>query len=96
MSELASRFTVDAYDYPGHGWSDIPKAAYSLDDFYKWTAALLEKLDVRQAAVAGISIGENDFAGARTRASRRSYQSTLTIIGQRGVFARARSRPGSS
>jgi alpha-beta hydrolase superfamily lysophospholipase len=29
IPELASRFTVYAYDYPGHGWSDIPKAAYS-------------------------------------------------------------------
>jgi pimeloyl-ACP methyl ester carboxylesterase len=57
IPELASRFTVYAYDYPGHGWSDIPKAAYSPDDFYKWTAAFLEKLDIRQAAVVGISIG---------------------------------------
>jgi pimeloyl-ACP methyl ester carboxylesterase len=44
IPELASRFTVYAYDYPGHGWSDIPKAAYAPDDFYKWTAAFLEKL----------------------------------------------------
>jgi pimeloyl-ACP methyl ester carboxylesterase len=57
IPELASRFTVYAYDYPGHGWSGIPKAAYSPDNFYKWTVAFLEKLDIRQAAVAGISIG---------------------------------------
>jgi pimeloyl-ACP methyl ester carboxylesterase len=57
IPELASRFTVYAYDYPGHGWSDIPEAVYSPDDFYNWTAAFLEKLEIRQAAVAGMSIG---------------------------------------
>ncbi len=57
VPELAKRFTVYAYDYPGHGWSDIPDAAYAPEDFYKWTAAFLETLDIRQAAVAGISIG---------------------------------------
>lgn len=57
IPELAKRFTVYAYDYPGHGWSDIPEAAYAPEDFYKWTAAFFETLDIRHAAVAGISIG---------------------------------------
>jgi pimeloyl-ACP methyl ester carboxylesterase len=54
---LAQHFTVYAYDYPGHGWSDIPKAAYAPEDFCAWTAALLEVLDIKDATVAGISIG---------------------------------------
>lgn len=54
---LAQRFTVYAYDYPGHGWSDAPGAAYAPEDFYAWTAAFLDAIDVRQAVVAGISIG---------------------------------------
>jgi pimeloyl-ACP methyl ester carboxylesterase len=57
IPELAKRFTVYAYDYPGHGWSDVPKAAYAPEDFYNWTAEFLEALDIRQASVAGISIG---------------------------------------
>ena len=57
VPELAKRFTVYAFDYPGHGWSDIPKAAYAPEDFYKWTAAFLESLDIRQAMVVGLSIG---------------------------------------
>jgi pimeloyl-ACP methyl ester carboxylesterase len=57
IPELARRFTVYAYDYPGHGWSDIPEASYAPEDFYKWTAAFLDKLDIRQATVAGVSIG---------------------------------------
>jgi len=54
---LAEHFTVYAYDYPGHGWSDIPTAAYAPEDFYRWTAAFLDSLDIQDACLAGISIG---------------------------------------
>ena len=57
IPDLARRFTVHAYDYPGHGWSDVPEADYAPEDFYKWTAAFLDTLDIRQATVAGVSIG---------------------------------------
>jgi pimeloyl-ACP methyl ester carboxylesterase len=33
IPEPAGHSAVDAFDYPGHGWSDIPKAAYALEDF---------------------------------------------------------------
>lgn len=54
---LARSFTVHAFDYPGHGWSDIPAADYAPDDFYGWTAAFLERLDITRAILAGVSIG---------------------------------------
>jgi len=54
---LAEHFTVYAYDYPGHGWSDIPQAEYEPEDFYQWTAAFLETLDITEATIVGISIG---------------------------------------
>jgi pimeloyl-ACP methyl ester carboxylesterase len=54
---LAERFTVYAYDYPGHGWSDIPPANYAPEDFYEWTAAFLDTLGIDRASVVGISIG---------------------------------------
>src|SRR5262249_38107860 len=57
IPELAKHFTIHAFDYPGHGWSDIPNAAYAPEDFYQWTAAYLDKVDIRQAAIVGISIG---------------------------------------
>jgi pimeloyl-ACP methyl ester carboxylesterase len=50
-------FTVHAFDYPGHDWSDIPKAAYAPEDFYRWSAVYLDKVDIRQATIVGISIG---------------------------------------
>src|SRR5262249_5882216 len=54
---LARHFTVFAFDYPGHGWSGIPVTTYAPEDFFGWTAAFLDKLDIRQAIVAGMSIG---------------------------------------
>lgn len=57
IPKLAERFTVYACDYPGHGWSDIPQAAYAPEDFYKWTEAFLEAVDIDKACVAGVSIG---------------------------------------
>lgn len=57
IPELEKHFTVHAFDYPGHGWSDIPKAAYAPDDFYQWTAAYLDKVDIRQAVLVRMSIG---------------------------------------
>jgi pimeloyl-ACP methyl ester carboxylesterase len=57
VPELAKHFTVYACDYPGHGWSDIPEASYAPEDFYKWTSAVLDKLDVAQATIVGVSIG---------------------------------------
>jgi pimeloyl-ACP methyl ester carboxylesterase len=57
IPDLARQFTVYAYDYPGHGWSDIPPADYAPEEFYQWTAAFLDALGIEQASVVGISIG---------------------------------------
>jgi hypothetical protein len=57
IPDLSRHFTVYAYDYPGHGWSDIPPAEYAPEDFYRWTIAFLNALDIRNATLVGISIG---------------------------------------
>jgi pimeloyl-ACP methyl ester carboxylesterase len=57
IPKLAEQFTVYACDYPGHGWSDIPHAEYAPQDFYQWTEAFLETVDIDDACVVGLSIG---------------------------------------
>jgi len=57
LPELARRFTVYAFDYPGHGWSDIPRSDYSPEEFYRWTATFLDALGIEQATMVGVSIG---------------------------------------
>jgi pimeloyl-ACP methyl ester carboxylesterase len=54
---LSKSFTVYALDYPGHGFSDIPKTDYNPDLFVKTVEGFLEKLDLKDITLAGISIG---------------------------------------
>ena len=57
IPELARDFTVYAVDYPGHGWSDIPRADYTPAFFTRFVGDFLEALDIRDTLVAGVSIG---------------------------------------
>lgn len=57
IPELAKHFTVYALDYPGHGYSDIPKARYDATFFADAVEGFLDKLDLRNVTLAGVSIG---------------------------------------
>jgi pimeloyl-ACP methyl ester carboxylesterase len=57
VPELSKRFTVYALDYPGHGYSDIPQARYDAAFFTKAVEGFLDKLDLRDGTLAGVSIG---------------------------------------
>jgi pimeloyl-ACP methyl ester carboxylesterase len=57
VPELAKRFTVYALDYPGHGYSDLPKARYDAAFFTRAVEGFLEKLDLHDVTLAGVSIG---------------------------------------
>jgi pimeloyl-ACP methyl ester carboxylesterase len=54
---LAREFTVYAVDYPGHGWSDIPKTDYTPAFFTRFTTGFMDALELEDALVAGVSIG---------------------------------------
>jgi pimeloyl-ACP methyl ester carboxylesterase len=65
---LAKHFTVYALDYPGHGYSDIPKARYDADFFLRSVEGFLEALDLRGVTLCGVSIGASislNIAGRR-------------------------------
>src|SRR5262249_48091430 len=57
VPDLAKSFTVYAVDYPGHGYSDIPKARYDADFFVGYAEAFLDALDLRDVTLCGVSIG---------------------------------------
>jgi pimeloyl-ACP methyl ester carboxylesterase len=57
FSALAGRYTLYAVDLPGHGHSDIPPVDYTADFFIDKIAELLDRLELRDAVVAGESIG---------------------------------------
>ena len=57
VPELATAFTVYAMDYPGHGFSDIPRARYDAEFFAHSVEGFLDALDLQRATLAGVSIG---------------------------------------
>ena len=57
VPELPKRFTVYALDYPGHGYSDIPNARYDAAFFTEAVEGFLDKLDLREITLVGVSIG---------------------------------------
>lgn len=57
VPELSKHFTVYALDYPGHGYSDIPKARYDAAFFTGAVEGFLDRLDLHDATLAGVSIG---------------------------------------
>jgi len=54
---LAKQFRVYALDFPGHGYSDIPRTAYMPELFVSTVAGFLEALDIHDAVIVGESIG---------------------------------------
>jgi len=57
VAELSKHLTVYALDYPGHGYSGIPKAQYDAAFFTETIEGFLAKLDLREVTLAGVSIG---------------------------------------
>lgn len=57
IRELAERFTVVAYDYPGHGFSTLATEDLVIDDYIDHLNQLLELLSLEQVHLAGESLG---------------------------------------
>jgi pimeloyl-ACP methyl ester carboxylesterase len=57
IPELSKHYTVYALDYPGHGYSDIPRARYDAAYFVTAIEGFLDALDLRDSTLAGVSIG---------------------------------------
>jgi pimeloyl-ACP methyl ester carboxylesterase len=57
VPELSKHFTVYAFDYPGHGYSDIPAGRYDAAFFTAAVEGFLDKLNLRDVTLAGVSIG---------------------------------------
>jgi len=54
---LSQHFEVYALDYPGHGFSDIPKVEYTAEFFIDSVARFLERVNGEHATIVGESIG---------------------------------------
>ncbi|GJG88072.1 hypothetical protein tb265_32530 [Gemmatimonadetes bacterium T265] len=67
---FAGRFRVLRYDARGHGASDVPPGAYSLDRLGRDAVELLDALGIARAHVCGLSLGGmvGQWLGARAPA----------------------------
>jgi len=58
MAEDLGRFNrITTFDFPGHGQSDLPPAAWAVDDFAGLTLELMAALGIDRASVLGHSFG---------------------------------------
>ena len=57
FEHLKSHFRVLNVDLPGHGDSDDPKRAYSVEDYCNVMVSMFEKLDIKDPIIIGHSFG---------------------------------------
>jgi 3-oxoadipate enol-lactonase len=57
MAALEGRFRVLRYDTRGHGGSDVPEGAYTLEQLVADAAGLLDALDIEKVHFVGLSMG---------------------------------------
>ncbi|MGC1346993.1 MAG: alpha/beta hydrolase [Methyloceanibacter sp.] len=93
VPELGKHFTVYAPDYPGHGYSDIPRARYDATFFTEAAEGFLDKLDLRDVTLAGVSIGG---AIALIIAARHNRRVARVIAINRYDYAKGRGMARSS
>ena len=56
-ADLGRFFHVTAFDFPGHGESDLPPSTWHVDDFVGLTLGLMAELEIDRPAVLGHSFG---------------------------------------
>ncbi|RYE86354.1 MAG: alpha/beta hydrolase, partial [Myxococcales bacterium] len=79
---LAPVATVHAVDLPGHGYSDIPARALSLDEMASWVEAYMAHAGLERAVVVGWSLGGGVALSLAARAPGRV--AALVLLGAVG------------
>ena len=57
IPSLSERFSVYTFDFPGHGYSDIPNTEYTPQFFLKYTEKFMEELNIDNVTIVFESIG---------------------------------------
>jgi len=91
VSALRNRFRIVRYDHRGHGSSPVPPGPYTIEDIGADLMALLDRLDVRRAALCGLSLGGMAAmwlaAEAPQRVGRLALLSTSAALGPPSYWA---------
>jgi pimeloyl-ACP methyl ester carboxylesterase len=57
IEDLKRQFRITAFDFPGHGGSDMPPATWTVDAFVGLTLSVMAELGIERASVLGHSFG---------------------------------------
>jgi 3-oxoadipate enol-lactonase len=57
LPELAEHFRLLTYDHPGHGASELPEPAYTVEAFADGLLRLLDELGLERVSLCGLSLG---------------------------------------
>ncbi len=83
MDRLADRFRVLRYDTRGHGESDAPDGAYTIDRLGRDALALMDAAGIARAHVCGVSLGGMTALWLGVHAPERVNQLVLANTGAR-------------
>lgn len=81
--DLQRFFRITAFDFPGHGGSDLPPAAWAVDDFVELTQDVMAELGIERTAVLGHSFGGR--VAIKLAASRPDAVDRLILVDAAGV-----------
>jgi pimeloyl-ACP methyl ester carboxylesterase len=56
-ADLGRFFRVTAFDFPGHGGSDMPASTWTVDDFVALTLDVMTALEIERPSILGHSFG---------------------------------------
>src|SRR5262245_45642215 len=90
IPELTRRYRVIRYDFRGHGASDVPAGAYSLDRLGRDVLEIMDELKIAKADFLGLSLG--GFVGqwlgihAPERVDRLILANTASYLGPAGQW----------
>jgi pimeloyl-ACP methyl ester carboxylesterase len=81
--DLGRFFRVVAFDFPGHGGSDMPPAAWAVDDFVGLTLDVMAALGLKRPAILGHSFGGR--VAIKLAASHPEAVDRLVLVDSAGV-----------
>jgi pimeloyl-ACP methyl ester carboxylesterase len=81
--DLQRSFRVTAFDFPGHGESDMPPATWTVDDFTSMTLDLMAELGIERPSILGHSFGGR--VAIKLAATRPDSVERLVLVDSAGV-----------
>jgi pimeloyl-ACP methyl ester carboxylesterase len=81
--DLGHSFRVTAFDFPGHGGSEMPPTTWNVDDFVASTLAVMAALGIERPSIVGHSFGGR--VAIKLAATRPDALDRLVLVDAAGI-----------